>query len=68
MTRFVTDLLTNRSGGGIRAPLRDEVFDTASVNTWHCQQERVNNDVCADVNTGCWPTPALQQRKHACPA
>ena len=61
VTRFVTDL-----------EVEEELarhFETRSLTLQRstrgtsCQQERVINDVCADVNTGCWPTaPALQHR------
>ena len=40
------DSLRHRSRSGrTRALVRDTVFDMAAGNTWHCQQERVINDV-----------------------
>ena len=37
--------LRHRTGRRTRTPVREAVFDMAAGNTWHCQRERVINDV-----------------------
>ena len=55
------DFLRHRTGRGTRTPVRDAVFDMAAGNTWHCQQERVINDVVL-----MWTRGVGQRLSSAC--